>query len=1301
MRAGEVVAERFIVERALGSGGMGTVFLASDHQTGGRVALKVLDLAADGAVERFRREARMLSELSHPGIVRYVAHGETEARVPFLVMEWLAGEDLEQRLRRGPLGVEECVTLAGRITDALAFAHECGVVHRDLKPSNVFLVDGDPSRAKLLDFGIARPLMPTQMLTRSGTLLGTLGYMAPEHAFGDGTVDPRSDLFSLGCMLFEALTGRGPFAAKHLAAVFAKVLHFEPPRIGTLRKGVPRALEVLVEQLLAKNAAARPGRARDVLEALRQIPVGALDESSGTLESSRPAASSGDAARSSKPPPDSGLRGSEQRFVSAVLMDLPESSSNDRTLVSGEALGPFENAVRVTARFGGEPTRLTDRWLLVLFRSGGSEATDQAARAAACALALQEASPGAAVALATGRADSSGALGQAVERAADLLADAATSRVVKLDGITARLVSGHFEIGNDGQLARRRAEDPNEDVDFPLLGKPTPYVGRRKDLALLTATLEEAAEERIVRRIVVTGAAGMGKTRLRREIVRRARRDVQALVLQARGDVVRAGSPASLAKQLVRAAMGLGEADPAELVRARIADYLLGLVGDGALQAGEVHDRTRDFLCELLDAPSEPASLAVATARGEPGEMAERLARAFVAWLCAECSRRLVLVVLDDLQWGDAGTLRYLDRTTETLGEKPLMIVTFARPEALELFPELCAHGAQRVELGSLGIAASLQLIRAALGNELPDELAERIAARAEGNAFYLEELIRHVNDGGNVDDGLPETVLAMAQARFERLEAEARRVLRAASVFGEAFWQGGVLRVLGTEDAPHQTFEWLATLGDREILRARPESRLAGQVEHAFRHSVLREAAYASLGDDDRVLAHGVAGAWLEENGEPDPLAIAEHWERSSERVRAAPFFSKAAMLALASRDATAATACARRGLSCEPDANLRSELLYAAAMAGALAADWETVIARSLEALPLVPVGTGLWCALAGGVIVGESFRGRIERSPEFVFRLLDPELPLEPSAPAGMCLFTSIVGLLAFGERQMAEAALERMARLDQNAPDLEPTFALYHQVTRAWWHLWVNNDLGSAAVAARRARELCAHVVDPLAQVAALHVHSNLVASIGPPDAMRAVSEEVQRTPLGTQYELWLTGNALVYEVLRGAPASYVEARRGVFAEATSSIDRALEPYLLAHAHLGAGNLEAVERYAAALLAEPMPVYQRFARAALAFVDLNRGNAASALAGTEAAMNVDVCNSTVDRTLLLLARAQALHAVGRSSDARELLAETRLFVLATISGIPTQAREDCLTRVWANVRTLALAEEWLGP
>jgi len=197
----DIVAGRFVVERLAGSGGMGTIYCAKDLHTQRRVAIKVL---RRGDAQRFAQEAAVLSALSHPAIVRYNAHGITASNTQFIAMEWLEGEDLAQRLLRAPLSVLAGAQLVCRACEGVAAAHSRGVVHRDLKPSNLFLVDREPALLKVLDFGIARLNEGVRVLTRSGAVLGTVGYMAPEQAMGAQAVDARADVFALGCVLFAS-----------------------------------------------------------------------------------------------------------------------------------------------------------------------------------------------------------------------------------------------------------------------------------------------------------------------------------------------------------------------------------------------------------------------------------------------------------------------------------------------------------------------------------------------------------------------------------------------------------------------------------------------------------------------------------------------------------------------------------------------------------------------------------------------------------------------------------------------------------------------------------------------------------------------------------------------------------------------------------------------------------------------------------------------------------------------------------------------------------------------------------------
>jgi len=383
--SGAFVDARFEVEKLAGAGGMGSVYRARDLRTGEPVALKILHTPDPANLERFTREAQLLEALRHPSIVRYVAHGYTAEDTLWLAMEWLEGEDLSARLSRAGLGVEESVTLATRIAGALAAAHAMGVVHRDIKPNNVFLPGGRVEEARLLDFGIARPLIATRALTRTGTVLGTPGYMAPEQARGEREIDARADVFSFGALLFECLTGKPAFSGSHVMAVLAKLLLEDPPLAAELREDVPSPLSDLCAQMLAKDRALRPRDGQAVVDALA-----ALGSMTGAA-----------APPHRKPSPS--LTGSEQRLISAIVA-MPAAPFAPAADALREALAPL--GARVDEIAGG-PVLVTI--------SGAANPADQAACAARCALAVRAILPGVPVALVTGRSETSGRLGHAAK----------------------------------------------------------------------------------------------------------------------------------------------------------------------------------------------------------------------------------------------------------------------------------------------------------------------------------------------------------------------------------------------------------------------------------------------------------------------------------------------------------------------------------------------------------------------------------------------------------------------------------------------------------------------------------------------------------------------------------------------------------------------------------------------------------------------------------------------------------------------------------------------------------------------
>jgi serine/threonine protein kinase len=257
------------VMRVLGSGGMGVVFQGEDVLLQRPVAIKAMlpALAATpGARERFIREARAVAKLNHDHIVPIFAVAE-ERGVPFLVMPFLKGETLDARLKRvGLLPLAEVLRIGREIAEGLAAIHTAGLIHRDIKPANVWL-EGEAARVKILDFGLVRASRGEPTLTQAGAILGSPAYMAPEQASGQA-VDHRCDLFSLGCVLYQAATSELPFRGDDSVAILVAVVTGQPAPPAQLNPHLPSPFCDLLLRLLAKQAVGRPSSARDVSQAL-------------------------------------------------------------------------------------------------------------------------------------------------------------------------------------------------------------------------------------------------------------------------------------------------------------------------------------------------------------------------------------------------------------------------------------------------------------------------------------------------------------------------------------------------------------------------------------------------------------------------------------------------------------------------------------------------------------------------------------------------------------------------------------------------------------------------------------------------------------------------------------------------------------------------------------------------------------------------------------------------------------------------------------------------------------------------
>ena len=380
---GEVLADKYRIERVLGRGGMGFVVAARNINLGKRVAIKMMLPAAMGvplAIERFEREARAAVQLKSEHVAEVLDIGKLTTGEPYIVMELLEGSDFEALLASERwLAVEDAADYMLQACEAVAEAHALGIVHRDLKPKNMFLshrLDGTPV-VKVLDFGISKWTIAdsdSHSLTRTSDVFGSPNYMSPEQIRSARDVDGRTDIWSLGVMLFEMLTGRVPFVAETLPQLCALVLEVQPPSVAELRADVPEGLVAIVARCLEKAPAARIQSVRDLAQALEPFgrPRPARSHSaSGQLASTDRMIGSGQLSPSASTVPVSVFRPPSGSVappsgVAPTISAVPPPGTS-----TGRMIPPLPGGAPFSSTTGAswlkiEPEKRTSRWLFAL-----------------------------------------------------------------------------------------------------------------------------------------------------------------------------------------------------------------------------------------------------------------------------------------------------------------------------------------------------------------------------------------------------------------------------------------------------------------------------------------------------------------------------------------------------------------------------------------------------------------------------------------------------------------------------------------------------------------------------------------------------------------------------------------------------------------------------------------------------------------------------------------------------------------------------------------------------------------------
>ncbi|MET0285604.1 MAG: protein kinase [Polyangiales bacterium] len=945
--------DRFELLRLVGEGSYGVVYEARDRETDKSVAFKLLNRADEVAEERFEREASVLSELSHPAIVRYVAHGTTNHGQRYLVMEWLSGHTLD-RLLRSRQPVRDVLAFARRVVAGLAYAEVRGVIHRDLKPANLFLVDGAPSAAKIVDFGLARRSSDRHNLTQTGFVVGTPLYMSPEQSRGDSDIGARTDVFSLGSVLYHCLTGEEPFLASQPLAILSKIVFEEPHPLEQVAPHVPSALRELVHGMLRKKPEQRPAM-REIAQQLAAIAdeLGSQElrgvADSATSEVLLPLYPKGGAATLSRRRHSLEMRVQSAVFVRELSM-LP---------------APLETALHATAaRHGARAERLHDG-SCVFASAQRLGVTEHAVASARCALALHQLlGEHARLAVCLGRATVGDALpaGELYERGAALLASTPDG-ALRIDDACAALLDARFEITGTGDARTLVRERTGGDAPRTVLGQVTTFVGRDRELSQLQLSFDECVEESVARVVLVTAPAGAGKSRLLHELLERLRRGgTRFTLLSARGDAMRAGTQFGLLAPALQGWAGLAGSDAIDIKRGKLRARLASVV-----PAPRVEELAH-FLGEMIGVPfPHDASPQLRAARTDHQLMADRTLSSWLEWMEA-ISKQPVLFCVEDLHWADPASLRYLEAALRNAQERALMVLALARPEVRASFPNLFAERElTEIRLPKLGAKACARLLDALSAEGLTPTLRDLIIQRADGNPFFIEELLRALQSARQ-DESLPQSILAIVQARLDALGDESKQLVRAASVFGLSFRLDGVRALFDADETRLDLEGGLAMLCEREVIFARGP---AGEQEFEFRHALIRDAAYELLPDEERELAHRLAASWLEEQGEA-PALLAHHYERGAARELAAQWYARAAEQAFESGSLDDVARCGERAIACGVSGEALGKVAALLAEArsysedDAGAADW----AEQARAL-LVPAHPAWWRATQVGAV------------------------------------------------------------------------------------------------------------------------------------------------------------------------------------------------------------------------------------------------------------------------------------------------------------------------------------------
>lgn len=984
---GTQVAGKFRIEKLLGNGAMGRVYKATHIALDRGVALKVmhdhLARSSDFAI-RFVREARAASKLDHPNSIRVLDFGRTEAdegNLLYLVMELFIGSDLYGLLRdEGHLDLPRAGKIVNQVLSALEDAHAIGLVHRDIKPENVLVgKKNDGSEiAKICDFGIAKIAREEgPKLSQAGNMIGTPLYMSPEAAMGR-ECDARSDLYSVGIMLYEIITGSRPFDAPSPLEV-ARMQVEQPPQ-PPAQRAPERNISASVERVVLKAIAKRPDdrwqSAREFREALESA-LGAANVQAAAIAtvpcrscghpvdpSSRFCPScgtvlAGGTTQRRAPVPANSLAGLSGILPDRLLGDLrraqSEAASERRTLAvlaidligSDDAGDPEELAGRIGDRFE-LVSRLLEQHRALIQGAGGTrvtalfgvdaapeEAEGLVARAVEAAFAIKREAASArwfraaiasGVFLVTPGANGPtvlGAAAQTVGRHAEL---ARPGEILLDESIRARVGEGFTTTPARGGLHAVREDLSQQFVS----GALRPFVGREAEVEQIVTAAREAFEQGKGQVVAIRGEAGIGKTALVREATKRmSDMNVRWFRVACRPT---GATQLGTFRDLVLVYTGVGRGAPPEVVRTLAGDR--GSLAGLGLGAADQH-----HLVGLLVGRSGQTTATASGARqplgltspaDAPPEVVAREGSAAIRnFINAALRKGDIGIIIEDLQWIDSGSAALLAQLAAAIAKRPSMLILTARAG---IWSDWNAPHFKRITLGPLAAAPATRLLESMLPDgEVPPLVAQQILQRAGGNPLFLESIVEALRGAGGLSLDAGRYVLAegaklvaeglrgLVEARLRSLDPEAQRTLLLASVAGNEIDLSDLQALAGVEIDVETSVRVLLERGLLEE-RARTET---GARKVGFANDGVREVLYDTLPLAERKSLHGaLAERWeairAATKTDPVPLdELARHWELAGEVGPAVARLSDAAAELLARGEAKAAAAQLKRATS------------------------------------------------------------------------------------------------------------------------------------------------------------------------------------------------------------------------------------------------------------------------------------------------------------------------------------------------------------------------------------------------